>query len=169
MHHAFENVTVLLQEEILGAQDLHGGVQCVVIEQDSAQDTSLGFNVVRKRSFQRGVVGHFGFRLIFAQESAVRKSSFSGASRARRLLQNFAMSLGRARVCPQRARASTGLACGEFLNGGNRQQALADSSRFGSRRTHRRDAQASVPAHRNTTGGYSSFLTASFTVAVTSR
>ena len=49
---------MLRQKEIFGAQALDGGVQRVIIEQNSAENAAFGFEIVRKRAFESGIAGH---------------------------------------------------------------------------------------------------------------
>ena len=46
-NHLSENPAVLIKEEIFGAQVFNGGVQRVVVQQDSAKDGALSFQIIR--------------------------------------------------------------------------------------------------------------------------
>ena len=58
LHHALEDVPVLRQKEILRAQDLDGGIERVIVEQDRAENAAFGFEVLRERAFEGGIAGH---------------------------------------------------------------------------------------------------------------
>jgi hypothetical protein len=49
---------MLIEKEILGAKSFNGGVKGVVIEEDSAEDGPLGFEIIGKGLFEDGVSGH---------------------------------------------------------------------------------------------------------------
>jgi hypothetical protein len=71
-------VDVLRQEEIFGFEAFEGDAERVIIEQDTAEDAPLRFQVVGKRSFDRGrvvrcaVCGHW-------QEGTHRSSLLFGS------------------------------------------------------------------------------------------
>jgi hypothetical protein len=51
LNHAFENMAVLREKEILGAQLFDGGVEGMIIEKDGAEDAAFCFEIVRERTF----------------------------------------------------------------------------------------------------------------------
>ena len=57
-NHLLEDVPVLREEEILGFQRFNGGVQCVVVEQNRAEDGALGIEIIRKGAFENGIDRH---------------------------------------------------------------------------------------------------------------
>ena len=56
--HLLKNVAVLRKEEIVGFECLDGGVEGVVVEENSAEDGAFGVEVTGKRTFESGVSGH---------------------------------------------------------------------------------------------------------------
>ena len=66
---------MLGKEEIVGAETLDGGVEGVIIEQDSAENAAFSFEIVREGPFQRGVAASHSlyFRPVFpgAQEAVL--------------------------------------------------------------------------------------------------
>ena len=58
LNHALENLAVLRKKEILRADFFDGGVERVIVEDDGAENAALGFEIVRKRPFERSVAGH---------------------------------------------------------------------------------------------------------------
>ena len=71
-------LAMLRKEEILGAQALDGGVQRVIIEQDGAENAAFGFEIVRERTFESGIAGHYSlyFRLtIFRTQEGILRWS----------------------------------------------------------------------------------------------
>ena len=71
LQHALENLAVLRKEKILGLELFHRGVQCVVIQQDRAEDAAFGFEVMRQRTFECDIARHYSlyFALFCAYES----------------------------------------------------------------------------------------------------
>ena len=68
--HVRKHAAVLIQEKILRTQILNRRVKRVVIEDDGAENGTLGFEVAGKGSFERGVDGHESLlflRLFFAK------------------------------------------------------------------------------------------------------
>jgi hypothetical protein len=57
LHHLVENAPVRIAEEIARVDDLDGGIERVVVEQDRAEDGSLGLEIVRERALGDGF-GH---------------------------------------------------------------------------------------------------------------
>src|SRR6267143_145357 len=56
--HLGEDAAVLVEEEILGLEIFDGGVEGVVVENDGAEDGTLGVEVVGERLFEGGVGWH---------------------------------------------------------------------------------------------------------------
>ncbi len=56
--HLGEDAAVLVEEEILGLEIFDGGVEGVVVENDGAEDGTLGVKIVGERLFEGGVGGH---------------------------------------------------------------------------------------------------------------
>src|SRR5215469_43749 len=82
--HPFVNSPVLIEEKIVAAQLFNRCVERVVVEQDRAEDAALGFNVMRKRTFDLGVSRHL-FRFIFAYCVSGGKIFFELAKARRRI------------------------------------------------------------------------------------
>ena len=78
LNHALVNAAVLVEKEILGAQLFNGRVQRVIVEQNRAEDTALGLQILGKRSLDRGVVCHC-IRFIFAEATRCCKRQICAA------------------------------------------------------------------------------------------
>ena len=57
-NHLGENAAMLVEEEIFGLQMLDGGIEGVVIEQDGAEDGTLGVEIIGQWLFENGVGRH---------------------------------------------------------------------------------------------------------------
>jgi hypothetical protein len=55
--HLREDAAVLVEEEIFGLEIFDGGVEGVVVEDDGAEDGTLGVEVVGERLFEGGIGG----------------------------------------------------------------------------------------------------------------
>jgi hypothetical protein len=55
--HLGEDAAMLIEEEIVGAEILDGGVQGVVIEQNGAEDGAFGVEIVGEGLFESGLRG----------------------------------------------------------------------------------------------------------------
>ena len=62
-------------KKILGPQRFNGGVERVIIEQDGAEDTPLGFEIMRQRAFECGVRGHDSLYLRLCRDPAQELNS----------------------------------------------------------------------------------------------
>ena len=60
-HHVREDAAVLVEEKILGSQGFDGGIQRVIVQDDSAEHGAFRFEIVRQRLFKGGLAGHFSF------------------------------------------------------------------------------------------------------------
>jgi len=67
--HLIEDAAVLIEEEVFRAEIFDGGVEGVVVEENGAQDGTLGVEVVGEGLFESGIHGHILaliIRLLFA-------------------------------------------------------------------------------------------------------
>lgn len=56
--HLVKDAAVLIEEKVSAAEMLDGGVERMVIEQNGAEDGTLGVEIVRKRPFEDGISRH---------------------------------------------------------------------------------------------------------------
>ena len=142
LQHAFEDLAVLRKEKILGFDLFHRGVQCMVIQQDRAEDAAFGFEVMRQRFFEGDIARHFVFELFSRMNLTILHPCPISSKRHRDgyVVYNF----GKVEKCADRCQESKGKRKG---------------------RPRLRGAQNL----KTTVRTYSSFLTVSLTLATTSR
>ena len=64
--HLGKDATVLVEKKVFGLESFDSGVQRVIIEEDGAEDGTLGVEIVRERFFESGFwhrrsLGYFAF------------------------------------------------------------------------------------------------------------
>src|ERR1700678_349945 len=142
LQHTLEDLAVLRKEKIVGFDLFHRGVQCMVIQQDRAEDAAFGFEVMRQRFFEGDIARHFVFELFSRMNLTILHPCPISSKRHRDgyVVYNF----GKVEKCADRCQESKGKRKG---------------------RPRLRGAQNL----KTTVRTYSSFLTVSLTLATTSR